>query len=222
MSQYKAVLFDLDGTLLDTAPDLVHATNTVLAANDRAPVPLEALRGYVSSGARGMIAQTFGALDDAMAHAHAASLVEAYRERLVVDSALFPGMKAVLSALDDSPLQWGVVSNKMESLVRPILEHFDWAEHCGCMIGGDTLPTRKPDPAPLLLGAEQLGVPPADCLYVGDARNDVVAAHAAGMACVAVSYGYLPPGEDIEGWQADYVIDQAEQLLGILNLDSSA
>lgn len=166
-----------------------------------------------------MIAQTFGTLDDASARGHAAALIDAYRNRLVVDSRLFPGMDKVLRAIDASPLQWGVVSNKMESLVRPILDHFDWAEHCGCHIGGDTLPTRKPDPAPLLLGAEHLGVAPADCLYVGDARNDVVAAHAAGMACVAASYGYLPPGEDAGSWNADYLIDHAEQLLGILHLD---
>ncbi|MBR9813849.1 HAD-IA family hydrolase [bacterium] len=222
MKNYKAVLFDLDGTLLDTAPDLVHATNTVLAAQGLPAAALADVRGYVSRGARGMVAQTFGALDDATASTHADALVAAYRERLVVDSVLFDGMDRVIAALDASAMPWGVVSNKMESLVRPILDHFPWAATCGCRIGGDTLSTRKPDPAPLLLGAKQLDVEPGDCLYVGDAHNDVIAAHAAGMACVAASYGYLPPGENAAQWNADYVIDHAEQLLPIVGLEDRA
>ena len=219
MSRFKAVLFDLDGTLLDTAPDLTHATSTVLAAAGRAALPLEQLRPWVSRGARGMVSQAFGDLDEADAASKAEALIEAYRQNLVVDSALFDGMDSVIAALDASPLRWGVVSNKMESLVHPILDHFAWSKHCGCAIGGDTLPTRKPDPAPLLLGAEQLSVAASDCLYVGDARSDVVAAHAAGMQCVAASYGYLPPGEDARAWQANYVIDHAAELLPILALE---
>lgn len=220
MSTYSAVLFDLDGTLLDTAPDLVHATNALLAREGQAAKPYAQLRAYVSTGARGLISQAFSGLDDTRTQQLADALVENYRQRLVVDSALFDGMDTVLRTLDHAALPWGVVSNKMEALVRPILDQFDWSASCGCRIGGDTLPTRKPDPAPLLLGAEQLSTNPADCLYVGDARNDVVAAHAAGMACVAVSYGYLPPGDDATNWQADYVIDSANQLLPILGLEA--
>lgn len=222
MSTYSAVLFDLDGTLLDTAPDLVHATNALLAREGRQAQPHDALRAYVSTGARGLVTQAFGTLDDHRTRQLAEQLVETYRKRLVVDSVLFDGMDTVLGALDAAGMPWGVVSNKMEALVRPILAQFDWAASCGCHIGGDTLPTRKPDPAPLLLGAQQLNVAPADCLYVGDARNDVIAAHAAGMACVAVSYGYLPPGDDANDWQADHVIDRADALLPILGLEVAA
>ena len=218
-SNNRAVLFDLDGTLLDTAPDLVNAANAVLQANGRDPLPLEALRPHVSNGARGLIAQAFPEADETRAAALAEALVEHYRGQLVVESELFPGMDHVLQALDAVEHPWGVVSNKLESLVRPILDHFLWSEHCACRIGGDTAAARKPDPAPIVLGARMMGEAPADCLYVGDSAGDVDAARAAGMPVVVVAWGYIPPGQTPQNWGADAVIERPEQLLEMVGLE---
>lgn len=217
----RAVLFDLDGTLLDTAPDLVRATNAVLRDHDREPMALDALRPYVSRGARGMIGRAFPDADEQQAQALAEALVAHYRRKLVDASALFPGMERVLAALDAVERPWGVVSNKLESLVRLILDRFDWAQHCACRIGGDSAAARKPDPAPIVLGARMMGEPPARCVYVGDAEGDVIAARAAGMPVVAVTYGYIPPEQNPHDWGADHVIDRADELLGLLGLDAA-
>lgn len=212
----RAVLFDLDGTLMDTAPDLHRALNRLLAEHGRPPLPLERVRPYVSRGARGLIEQAFGApADPALTEA----LVAAYEHDIAPTTRLFPGMAALLDRLQATDVRWGVVTNKLEHLARRVLDECperDRLSACRVLVGGDTTSARKPDPMPLLHAAEQIGVPASDTWYVGDAASDIAAGRAAGMVTVAVDWGYVPPGETAADWQADLHVASAGELLNYL------
>ena len=213
----RAVLFDLDGTLADTAPDLARALNRVRAANHLAPVPVEITRPYASSGARGLLKIGFG-LDpgDERYEALRLQFLEFYAAGICVDTRLFDGMAELLDQLDQVRLRWGVVTNKAERFTFPLLQGLRLGERAACVVGGDTAARAKPHPDPLLHAAAALQLPPSACLYVGDDLRDVQAARAAGMPVIAAKYGYLGNDGSIESWQADAIILHPREVLDYL------
>lgn len=212
----QAVLFDLDGTLVDTAPDLRHAVNRVLADHGRPPVAMEALRAVVSKGGRAMLATALPDLDEATREAMIPPFLAYYGDAVKVDSVLFPGIAALLDAIEARGLRWGIVTNKPEGLARAVVAGFGWEGRCAVLVGGDTLPQRKPDPAPLLHACAALGIAAADALYVGDDERDILAARAAGMPVVAAAWGYRLPHEDPAAWRADHLCADAAGVARLL------
>jgi phosphoglycolate phosphatase len=207
----RAVLFDLDGTLADTAPDMARTVNLLRARRGLAPVPLEQVRPHVSKGARGMICSAF---EISTEHPEFQGLreefLEAYGVNLCVETRLFPGMDALLDELERRRIAWGVVTNKFERFARPVLEGLGLGARAGVIVGGDTCPRAKPHPDPLLFAARHLDVRPPQALYVGDDERDVQAARAAGMPVLVAGYGYLGDGPAPEDWGADGIVDCAE------------
>ena len=194
----RAVLFDLDGTLADTAPDLARALNRVRAANDLAPLPAEITRPNASSGARGLLKVGFGLNPgDERYEALRLQFLDFYAAELCVDTRLFDGIAELLAQLDPDRLPWGVVTNKAERFTLPLLQGLHLAGRAACIVGGDTTARAKPHPDPLLHAAAALELPPSACLYVGDDLRDVQAARAAGMRVIAAKYGYLGDGGSI-------------------------
>jgi 2-phosphoglycolate phosphatase len=214
----SVVLFDLDGTLVDSAPDLCNAVNRVLADLGRGPVPLDRLRQVVSKGGRAMLAVALPDLDEAAREQLLPPFLAYYGEALAVDSVLFAGVEPLLAALEGRGLRWGIVTNKPEALARGVVAGFGWDTRCAVLVGGDTLAVRKPDPAPLQLACARLGVEPAQALYVGDDERDIQAARAAGMPVVAALWGYRLPGEDPRTWGADHDCASADALLQVPGL----
>jgi 2-phosphoglycolate phosphatase len=207
----RAVLFDLDGTLADTAPDMAHVVNRMLAQRGRQAVPLARVRPHVSKGARGMICAAFEITPE---HPEFLALREeflaTYTDRLCVDTRLFPGMDALLGELEAQAMAWGVVTNKFERFAHPLVEALGLGERAAVVVGGDTCPRAKPFPDPLLFAAEVIEVAPAETLYVGDDERDVQAARAAGMPVLAAAYGYVGDGPPASAWGADAVVDDVE------------
>ena len=204
----QAVLFDLDGTLADTAPDMALTVNAMRERRGLEPVAEGVVRPYVSQGARGMICAAFRITTD---HPDYASMreefLDLYAGNLCVRSRLFPGMDNVLEALETRGISWGVVTNKFERFARPLIEQLGLGRRAGVVVGGDTCARAKPYPDPLLHAAQSLGTAPAETLYVGDDQRDVQAARAAGMPVLVAGYGYLGDGPPPASWGADGIID---------------
>jgi 2-phosphoglycolate phosphatase len=213
----RSVLFDLDGTLLDTAPDLVRVLNQVRVEQGRAPLPYELARTQVSHGSAGLIRLGFPDLSGDPLEALRLRLLGLYSAQVSIDTALFDGCQAVLDELASRDMPWGIVTNKPGFLTTPLLASLGLAESAGCVVSGDTLPQRKPHPAPLLLAASQLSLQPAQCLYVGDAERDVQSARAAGMPVLVAKYGYLGPDDDPQAWGPDALIDAPLQIIDWLD-----
>ena len=209
----KAVLFDLDGTLADTAPDLCYALNRMRSARNLPELPVAATRAYTSLGARGLLGI---GLDVTPAHPSYDALrqefLAIYADNLCRESCLFPGMLELLGELERRGLLWGVVTNKAERYTHPLLEQLGVHKRAACVIGGDTTGKTKPDPAPLFAATTRMGIAPEHCVYVGDDRRDVEAGRSAGMKTVVARFGYLN-GNDPENWEADAMIDAPEDLL---------
>lgn len=210
---FRAVLFDLDGTLLDTAPDMVGALNVLRRESGLAPVPFESARDVVSHGAARLVALGFPHADPAHTPDLIRRYLEVYRGALSVRTRLFQGMDAVLAALELRGLKAGIVTNKPAWLTGPLLEELRLTGAFACVVSGDTVSERKPHPQPMLHAARLAGVAAADCLYVGDARRDVEAAHAAGMQALVAVYGYIQPDENWRDWGGDGHIDRPGDLL---------
>lgn len=211
-----AVLFDLDGTLLDTAPDMVGALNALRAEQELPPLPFALARASVSHGSARLVDLGFpGTAPARLAHLRERFL-ELYAARLSTATRLFEGMDTVLEALEREGRPLGIVTNKPSFLTLPLLEAVGLRFRFAGIVSGDTLSTRKPDPEPMRHAATLVGVPPERCLYVGDAERDVQAAHAAGMPALVATYGYLAPGEDWLAWGGDGSIDRPLELLGWL------
>jgi phosphoglycolate phosphatase len=212
----RAVLFDLDGTLADTAPDLAAALNRLRTDQGLAPVPVERLRPFASAGARGLVHAGLGVKPgDADYEALRTAFLEAYRERTCVETRLFPGIAELLAELARRGVRWGIVTNKATRFTDRIVETLGLAP--ACVVCGDTTEHLKPHPAPLLRAAEQLGLPPGACLYLGDDLRDVQAALAAGMRAIAVAWGYHhPESGGPRSWKADAVIGAPGELLALL------
>ncbi|WP_026097114.1 phosphoglycolate phosphatase [Ideonella sp. B508-1] len=219
MSACAAVLFDLDGTLIDSAPDLAGALNRLRQQRGMDPLPYSALRPLVGSGARGMVgagfnlqpgAEGFDELKDAF-------LAE-YQGHLLDQTRVFEQSAWLLEALASRGLPWGIVTNKSTRYAEPVVQGLGLAQHSAVLVCGDTTPHAKPHPAPLLEAASRLRVAASDCVYVGDDLRDVQAGRAAGMRTVAVTWGYLGVGEAVHDWGADQVIETPQELLNWLNL----
>ena len=212
-----AVLFDLDGTLADTAPDLGAALNRVRHARGLHPVPLAQMRSSSSHGARGMLGAGMGIAPE---HPDYKMLRDAflaeYEAALCVGTTLFADVAALLDAIEARSLKWGIVTNKAVRYTTPLLKMLALDGRAGVVICGDTTPHAKPHPAPLLAAAERLGILPARCVYVGDAERDVTAGIAAGMHTIVARYGYIEAHEVPENWPADGEIDNARALLAWL------
>ena len=209
----RLVLFDLDGTLLDSAPDMVATLNRMLAARGRAPLALDAVRPHVSKGARAMSAAAFPELGGEVPAELVGEFLETYRHESGRHGAPFAGIEALLEAIEADGARWGIVTNKPEYLARELLPMLGWESRSAILIGGDTLAQRKPHPLPLLHAARVLGVEPGACAYVGDDERDIQAARAAGMPSVAVLWGYRLHDDTPETWQADALVDTPAQLL---------
>lgn len=206
-------LFDLDGTLLDSAPDMLATANRMLAARGRPPLALAQLRQHVSKGARAMIGASFPELDAAAREALVPEFLAVYREELGRHGCLFDGVDALLEALEGAGTRWGIVTNKPEHLAREVVAGLGWGQRCAVLVGGDTFPEKKPHPMPLLEAARRLGTEPARCVYVGDDERDVVAARGAGMPSIAALWGYRLDGEDPAAWRADVLAARPRELL---------
>ena len=209
-----AILFDLDGTLADTAPDLAAAMNLLRARAGLAPTPYELLRPVASAGARGMIGVAFGAQpgDDGY-EALRVAFLDNYAAALMVHSSLFPGVPELLGGLARLGLGWGVVTNKPARFTDPLIGLIG-LQQAACVVSGDTTAHAKPHPAPLFEAARQLGLAPERCWYVGDDLRDIEAGRAAGMLTIACGWGYCGPLEP-QGWGADYLLDSPLALLDL-------
>jgi len=211
-----ALLFDLDGTLLDTAPDMVATLTRVRCEEGLAPLGYGMARAHVSNGVNGLLRLGFGDLtQDRHARLHTRFLL-IYAARLAEETRLFAGMPDVLQATEAAGVPWGIVTNKPAALTEPLLALLDLRQRCACVVSGDTVANRKPHPEPLLHAAGLLGVAATGAVYVGDAERDIAAGSAAGMRTVAALYGYIPPGEDPRGWGASARIDSPLELLDLL------
>ncbi len=210
----KAVLFDFDGTLADTASDLARALNRVRAGRGLPELPLDDLRGHASAGARGLLEAGMGVLPD---HADYKALREAFLEHyesdICVETRLFPGMLDLLKAIETRGLRWGIVTNKSTRLTRLLVRELGLEARVACVVCGDTTPHLKPHPASLLHAAKELALEPAQCAYLGDDLRDIQAAQAAGMRPVAVAWGY---GENLASWNADTILQRPEDLISRL------
>jgi N-acetyl-D-muramate 6-phosphate phosphatase len=213
----KAVLFDLDGTLIDSAPDLGAAADRMRVARGLPSLPLERYRPMAGAGARGMLGIAFGMAPD---HPDFAALREEffanYENAMTERTVVFEGVPQLLSGLVELGMAWGVVTNKAMRFTGPLTKQLPLFATAGAIIGGDSTPHAKPHPAPLLEAARQLGVAPQECIYVGDDERDIVAGRAASMPTVAASYGYLGSNAQTELWNADAHISSPLELLALL------
>jgi N-acetyl-D-muramate 6-phosphate phosphatase len=209
----RAVLFDLDGTLLDTAPDMVGALNALRREELLAPMPYDTIRSAVSHGAARVVKTGFPDASPETSLRLQQRFLEIYRSALSRETRLFPGMSEVLDALESSGIKSGIVTNKAAWLTEPLLAELGLRARFACVVSGDTLAERKPHPAPLLHAAALAEVLPGDCIYVGDAERDVQAAHAAAMPALVANYGYLRADEDSARWGGDGYLQRPLDLL---------
>ena len=217
MTTIRLVLFDLDGTLADTAPDLAGAVNRMLTSRGRTPLPLSTLRPVASHGARGLIGRAFGiAPTDPGYEDVRQEFFREYESALCRDTRLFPAMPQTLAALEHADIRWGIVTNKIARFTDPLVHALGLAERAACIVSGDTTAHAKPHPAPLLHAAQAAGLDIAVSIYVGDDLRDVQAGRAAGMRTVAAAYGYLGDGAPVEHWGADHVIHRPDELLPLV------
>jgi 2-phosphoglycolate phosphatase len=214
----RAVLFDLDGTFADTAPDLGRALNALRADRNLPPLTIEVMRAHASSGARGLIEVGLGLTPESAGYEPVRlRFIELYEESLCVDTRLFDGIPELLARIEALGLPWGIVTNKASRLSEPLLGKLGIASRAACIVSGDSTPHLKPHPASLLFAAELLSLPPADCLYVGDDLRDVQAARAAGMRFAAAGWGYLGEGADPASWKADAVASVPREIMDLVN-----
>lgn len=227
----SAVLFDLDGTLLDTAPDLIAAANWALMEEGLPPCPMDEAKPYISGGARTILgfwlvksveqrpvlnyphANDVSAAYEPLFDRIMNRMLDRYEMNLCQHTRYFEGMETVLDQLDSSGLPWGIVTNKMSRFTTPLTEALELSRRTDCIISGDTTTERKPHPEPLLEASRRLGINPESCVYIGDAARDIEAGRRAGMATLAALYGYISAGEDIDSWGADDTLESPNELM---------
>jgi len=209
----RGILFDLDGTLVDTAPDLVSVLNRLLVEAGRPPVPYAIARNEVSNGALGLIRLGFRlAPDDPVDAGLRQGFLDLYERMGHFNSRLFIALSSIHEICSQTAAGWGIVTNKPESLTLSLLDALRMRDEPAALVCGDTLTRRKPHPEPLLHAARQMNLAPASCIYLGDARRDIEAGRAAGMRTIATAYGYIRPGERVPDWQADAVVDHPRKI----------
>ncbi len=213
----EAVLFDLDGTLLDTAPDLVRAANRLRSRHGLDVVPAHQVRPWVSKGGRAMIQAAFPDHEPAAWDRMLPEFLALYREQIVVETRLFEGFEHTLSVLEKRGLALAIVTNKPAWLTEPVLAALGLAHRFAVVISGDTLAEKKPHPAPVLEACHRLAIAPARAVMVGDDQRDIESARAAGSHALAVSFGYAEAADQIENWGADGILDAPAELLSWLD-----
>lgn len=216
----EAILFDLDGTLVDSAPDLIAAVQRLRAERGLPPADGAAVGAVVSKGGRAMLRRGFPEIDERDLEALLPRFLDCYAEAIAIHTRTYPGIAHVLDAIEAHGWPWGVVTNKPGRLARSLLAALALEERCATLVTGDCLATRKPDPAPILHACVQLGVPACRIVYVGDDPRDIEAGRRAGAQTVVAGWGYLD-GEDPESWRADAVAATPQALLSVLGLDES-
>ena len=210
----STVLFDLDGTLVDTAPDMAHSLNLLLEEQGEKTLAHEIIRPHVSNGSVALVKLGFGeTIENQRLEQLKQRYLEIYQENIHVDSCLFEGMEALLNQIEQSGKKWGVITNKPSWLTEPLLQSMGLADRSACMVSGDTTEQRKPHPEPMLYACEKIGVEPEQCVYIGDARRDIEAGRNANMKTIVATYGYIGEWEDIDSWGADALIDQPEEII---------
>lgn len=211
-----AVFFDLDGTLVDTADDLAAPVNHMREARGLKPLPLEEYRPFASAGSRGLLHIGLGATtDDPDYPALRTEFLNRYEQEIAVHSRLFDGMPELLAWLEASGIRWGVISNKLEYLVRRLVQQLGLGHRVALAYGGDTAPRAKPWPDPLKMALQETGLTARQCVYIGDDLRDIQAAHAVDMPAVAAAYGYGNPNE-IPQWRADHIVTSPQEFLAML------
>mgnify|MGYP003384660871 CR=1 FL=1 len=214
MNGFSAVLFDLDGTLVDTAPDLAFALNSVLEEQGKAPLAYELIRPVASNGAAGLIDLGFSVSgDDDIFPPLRARLLELYQNNISRESTLFDGMEQVLTALEEANITWGVITNKPAFLTDPLMTALNLTDRAACIVSGDTTAHSKPHTAPMFHACDIIKHAPESCLYIGDNIRDIEAGRNANMQTVAARYGYLSEGENADDWNADLSIDHPLDIL---------
>ena len=212
-------MFDLDGTLVDTAPDLAHALNLQLKRHGKSLLPYEAIRPFASHGSRGLVGLGFGLTpkDD--------NFIKMRDEYLAIYDTVFtrspvllPGMAELLQVIENKGLKWGIVTNKPRRFTMPLIESMRLHKRATCIVSGDDAPQAKPSPATLLMACSQVGVKPENCMYVGDAERDIQAGKAAGMKTVVALFGYIDVTDKPREWGADALIKIPKELLDIFSL----
>ena len=216
---FQAVLFDLDGTLVDTAPDMVRVLFDMLEGDGSPPLPYDLVRASVSNGSLALVQLAYPDVGQQQQTELQQEYLRRYEEIVCgtsILSAVFPGLPELLDELDNNERPWGIVTNKPQRMTDPLLRHLGLADRAACAISGDTLPERKPHPAPLLLGSQQIGAAAAETIYVGDSSRDIEAGRAAGMMTVAATYGYIKAGDNPHHWQADELAANTKELTKML------
>lgn len=213
-SKISSVLFDLDGTLLDTAPDMTNALNLLLAEEDKSPLATSFCRDHVSHGSVAMITLGFGDNQNPDEfERRRLRFLHLYEKNLCLDTKLFDGMDEVLGFLEENYIRWGIVTNKPAFLTEPLLQQLNLYKRACSIVSGDTITQRKPDPEPLYLAASQCGSLATECIYVGDAERDIEAGNRANMKTLIASYGYIDSTQTPIEWQANGVIDHPDEIL---------
>lgn len=210
----QGVLFDLDGTLLDTANDLGHALNQVLIAHRLTPLALPLIRPFAGRGCKGLLKLGMNLEEDHPSYADfCTELLQHYEKHCLDTTTLFPGMDSILLHLEQANIPWGIVTNKPHKYTLPLLNHLQLQHRAACIISGDTLAFSKPHPAPILHACELLKINPLNCLYIGDSEVDIIASKAAGTLAFVAMYGYFTPDDKPMAWQADGYIEHPNDIL---------
>jgi len=217
MQNIKTVLFDLDGTLIDTAPDMANALNILLSEEKQNTLSFENIRPVVSNGSAALVQLGFPNIEDEETITRLKKrYLEIYEDKLCIDSDLFPGMVELIDYIEQQNMNWGVVTNKPGWLTDPLMQQLNLYNRAACVISGDTTANRKPHPEPMYLACKQANTHPEHCVYVGDAQRDIQAGKNAGMQTIIANYGYIGDWENIQDWGAHYTIDTPKQILELL------
>ena len=215
----KAVLFDLDGTLIDSAPQLVGALNQLRQQYDFPPIPFLVGRPYASHGAAGLLKAGFNMdKNDPLFDARVQEFLDIYKEVFNLNMQCMEGIEELINTLNLRKISWGIMTNKAKKFAQPIVSSHPLLKSAACLIAGDDVSMPKPSPEGLIKASQMLSIEPSDIIYLGDDRRDVMAANDAGMVSMAARYGYLEVGDDAKSWGAQYIIDKPSELLDYLNL----
>lgn len=216
--KYDAILFDLDGTLLDSSYDLVQTLNDILARYGQKSMPLSVLRPFISYGSTRLLEMGFDGNYPKDFQALRAEFLTHYQTQCTANPRLFDGIDKLLNHIENSQSTWGIITNKPTEPTQAIIEAIGFDSRAAAIVCGDTLPVAKPDPSPIILACEMIGVAPARCVYIGDCIRDIQAGQLAGMDTIACEYGYIGADDAITTWGADVIVKHPDELLAAISL----